>query len=350
MVPVPRPLPQITPNPLLESRRSSMVSVNSTTGLLQRGTSQSYSVSEVERQTSQRTVSKRLFVANTTPTSLTPSRKPSRTSEQYSDCTNDMASPVTSLSSMTLTARTPSVRSWSTRTSIQIPLSLRSGSPSIQRHPSQASNRTSRPLQLPNPFWDPLSRNPTPDSLLTVTAVRPGEEGLQRYRPLTPSTSSAPPPYAAPTPPFYILSPLPSHEMPDLQQTGAMLRLHAVTPHSIHSLAPSMHLPQPAHVRGSSDVIYRPHSADPTSHAVVEELPNPFPPLVSRAEVRRFASLSGSNGEPYAAGHGGTYYHASQSAAPPAMALSSASPGTEAVALDSSQQWKQLVWSAAVGR
>ena len=232
-----------------------------------------------------------------------------------------------------------------------IPTSLRSGSPDLRRQASLGSRRSSRTQQWSNPFWDPLSRTGTPDTVLTVMPMQPATEDSQQWRPVTPSNAVLPPYYMTMGSSYSLsLVEAADHTMPKLHHTEAVQRADTKSPHSLHSISGSMHLPPAAHIRPTSGTIHRPHTAEPAlPGAATDELPNPFPPSVDRTELRRFGSLSGPSGEPYAAGQGGTYHHAARETQNGrSEAEGQTSPKIEADTSDL-PKWKQLVMSVATG-
>ncbi|KAF7793116.1 hypothetical protein EIP86_004224 [Pleurotus ostreatoroseus] len=390
MVPVPRPSPKVTPNLLLDgytdNKRGSTSSISSATGLLDEsvGTLRpSPSNFQLPQETSNRYMTNTAFSA---PVSRASTRTTtySRAGGSY----GAMGTPGAPASASRPDYRTPSVRSYSIRAS-GIPPSLKSSftRPMEQR---RSQGPASRPFPLPNPFADPMSRYGTPASTYSTVSHNGKpmdvESGylIERYQPLVPMSvppsarfaGYGPPPVPSlPSTPAYSVTGRPEpytfppltnpFDPPQVRSAGGPLRVATTTPHSFHSVAPSWHLadatqqtttsvPQPAHVRGSSDVTYRSHTTSPRIYSVVEApLPNPFPPAANRGEVRRFGSMSGPDSGAYHGGHGGTYLsygRDAENAAHLVGALGTAPPRAEATATTDPMRWKRLVMSAASGR
>ncbi|KAI0093530.1 hypothetical protein BDY19DRAFT_902312 [Irpex rosettiformis] len=176
--------------------------------------------------------------------------------------------------------------------------------------------------------------------------------------------------------------------------TGTTIRTHTSSPpQSIHSFSGSISnlvpeslqpsytpsTPNPVHVRAESDPgqipLYRsasllvvprttyPTSTSSTAYGPVDTdtpLPNPFPLISDKPEVRRFGSVP--NGRFYVSGQGSTYPNANdpsvhiatgsegggvRNAAHLAGALGRTPPRAEVA---DPEQWKALVFSAATGR
>jgi len=381
MIRVPRPIPQITRNLLLDSPTmsrpssiSSFGSISSTTRLLRAESVQSnYSTH------STRAPPKKLFIANDPFTAL-PGRGPSRVRRGASY--GAMGSPggpppITPRSrAVSVTPPTPEAIMRPAPASLQTAQAL-----------AQSSMRTSpRPLPTPpvfiNPFLDPLSRHNTPNTAFSqstfVTAPDTngrshsrGYSDLEQYPPLVPlpnaatsSRSQTPTlgpggnviPTWSPYEGRWTYSSYPERPMTGhIQQNiaGSTIRQHTATPHSIHSVTPSMHFhdsiahasPAQAHTRASSDPIYRPATVAPDTYIDPDApLPNPFP-LVSSIEVRRFGSVPSAQ---FYTGQGGTYRSA-RNAAHLAAAMGRTPPRSEGATMDP-KQWQQLVFTAATGR
>lgn len=369
MLRVPRPIPRLTPNLLLDgpdlSRRGSIESVksvNSATGLLRADSRRS--VGSYRAQSP----SLRYYVVNASP----------------SDSPFSPTGPATPRP-MTQIAQPPATQlSFSGGVGVR-----RSGS----THPSLP-----QPLALTNPFLDP-PRHGTPDSFVsnltfsssaasssTHTQPHWTSLGLEKYSPIVPTDEKTRlyPHTARPTDlpdspkSFYSAHSnvyeygthdQHQHQHPYLPvqmwSAGASLRAHTNTPHSIHSVAPSMHHCHAAAVLPAPEPVFRPHSAAARlDHR--SSLPNPFAMVGN--DVRRYGSVP--NGQyhhhahaqqqqqqhrvaPLHGGHvhggqGGTYVSA-RNAAHLAGALGKTPPRAEG-ATQGSEQWRQLVLSAARGR
>ncbi|KAI0341785.1 hypothetical protein BDW22DRAFT_1420872 [Trametopsis cervina] len=383
MIRVPRPTPQITPNPLLHtppmSRRSSVASVNSTTRLIRQDSTESFYTTP----TSFRTSSARRVARYSSYAGFIPNRQaspPVRTGGPYG--TKDSPR---SPSSSNLPFRSVSVTPPTPNGSNYTPASLQTAE-AMARNSSRSSPR---PLPEPpvffNPFADPVSRQTTPQSAYSQMSFNtitkpPSHAGphsyLEQWPPLLPlptaaastrsSTSTLLPTVATMVPVWssyerrwvYSSNDRPMSGQPNMVTTGSTLRAHTTTPHSIHSVAPSMHLhpsmthgpPSPVHTRAHSDPFpYRPSTAAPTQATRIDPdapLPNPFGPLVGTSEVRRFGSVPSAQ---FYTGQGGTYARNTRNAAHLAGALGRTPPRAEAAVADR-EQWRQLGYTAATGR
>lgn len=362
MLRMPHPTPKVTPNLLLDtppvSRRastSSFGSVTSKTGLLRNDT-----VKTSYRTQSSRTVPKRLFIANTSPVSAAPQV------EQWNERGFEASVSVTASNGVPGTPPSPaSIYPATPRAAMSPAPAALQPARSVSRGATQ--RQSPRPLPQPpllNPFLDPLPRQTTPASAFSqFTFSTTKTYGLERYAPLDPlqtgvSSSGRATPSFAVSNNVPIYSPYdgkwlyPAHHASNLQPaivTGPHLRTHTTTPHSIHSVTPSMHifeshLPAPIHARASSDPVWRPQTAAPTYIDPNAPLPNPFP-LVGSSDVRRFGSVPSAQ---FYTGQGGTYRHA-RNASHLAGALGQTPPRLEAAVM-SREQWKQLVFTAATGR
>ncbi|KAI0686732.1 hypothetical protein BC835DRAFT_1378881 [Cytidiella melzeri] len=380
MLRVPRPIPKITHNPLLDtppmSRRSSVSSfgsVSSTTRLIRSDSAYS---SYTTLPDTRKTVAQRSFGY---PTASTPARRgPPPIYTNGSNRAVDTPPANNLIRSVSVTPPTPRAT-----TNIPMPGSLQTAEALSQ----SSRNSTPRPLPTPplftNPFLDPLSRTGTPQtafsqmSFNTSTTSPPrhsrANSNLDQWPPLVayPTTaasatnaSSAPRssdvvPVWSPYEGRWVYSSSPERPRsgrPNLVLAGSTLRDHTKTPHSIHSVAASMHmhhLPDPishtppapvVHARARSDPIYRPATVAPGGINPDDPLPNPFP-LVSATEVRRFGSVPSAQ---FYVGQGGTYNNV-RNAAHLAGALGRTPPRSE-VAVADSERWKQLVFTAATGR
>lgn len=392
MIRVPRPLPTstVTPNLLLNSepssRRGSASSIDSATGLLGDPagslTSQPADVERIGSQTAPKS-----YFTNTglpQPVSMTPTGVTSyaRAGDNYGSMGIPRGPPLAAWAQ----SRAPSVRSVPTPAS-GIPRSLKS---SVSRTPEQRRSQAAiPPNSLPNPFMDPLSRYGSPASTYSTVSHngQPMEVengySLERYQPMVPipapqsagyrSVGYGPTPAPSlPSTPAYSVRPRPEpYSFPPLENSfgvagvrsaGERLRVATATPHSMHAVAPSWHVaepaptpprPQPAHVRGSSDYSYRSYTASPRMYSVADApLPNPFPETADRGEVRRFGSMSGPDGGAYHGGSGGTYLsygRDAQNAAHLVGALGMRPPRAEAAMTDA-VRWRQLVLSAAASK
>ncbi|KAI0375042.1 hypothetical protein BV20DRAFT_1041206 [Pilatotrama ljubarskyi] len=209
-----------------------------------------------------------------------------------------------------------------------------------------------RPLLLnPNPFGtDPLSRHGTPETALSGLSFVPAPENLDRGRMapafvgstnyLTPYGLAPYPPLPlqlqrgqfdrSPSPQVYTYAPAQYMYYSDVPvSTPDHTRAHTPGSSSIHSMSPSIHftpadapghpaaltpgatppsrpylnsdangsaqwtrLPPTAHLRSTSDPLFRPHTADPNTPAsrAYDDvmLPNPY---AAGAEIRRYGSV-----------------------------------------------------------
>ncbi|PSR94095.1 hypothetical protein PHLCEN_2v4523 [Hermanssonia centrifuga] len=366
----------------MSSRRSSLASVNSATGLLRHDSARRGTASADIIRT--QSAPKRLFVVNDAATSPSTPRSASHLKgSKYGAMGSPPRGPPLSARAA---PRTPTITS-----AASVPPSLQTSYTQRVQARRQDSQPSPRPLPVPftNPFLDTLPRNGTPETMVSTTAYqfsRPASQiswssHTEQYRPLVPLPGA---PYAGMNlvnnypymvPPItrsyspdsmyssqagyphyghYALSPEGLYAHPEIKTTGAKLRTHTATPHSIHSVAPSMDLtdgsiprtlPQAAHIRGDSDPVYRSYSASPRLYPTEQSYPNPFP-LVSQAEVRRFGSVPSVH---YHAGHDRTRSDEIRNAAHLAGALGRTPPRSE-TAVTNPGQWKQLVLSAATGR
>lgn len=274
------------------------------------------------------------------------------------------------------------------------------------RRPSQASfSRTRRqsstrgmpprPLPLPNPFQDPLPRNGTPDSMVSSLTFSTDQQhtnpawskamGMNKYQPVVPMSgaisafssagtrrspsmtsadpltreilNASPESMYGPEPPLYpSTNAMPSQQYQQygspttVWSAGTSLRQHTTTPHSVHSLAPSMHLthdsqhsaPAVAHTRGPSDPVHwRPSTVEP---AAMRTQQSQYPMTAGAPEVRRFGTMPNAQ---YYAGRGATYAPA-RNADHLAGALGRRPPRT-AGSIANQEEWRQLVMKAAAG-
>ncbi|KAH8106731.1 hypothetical protein BXZ70DRAFT_244723 [Cristinia sonorae] len=353
MTRIPRPLPQITPNFLIDpdvTRRSSVSSVNSATRLIQREKEASpRSVPTIVPQISvpqNRTVPKKLFVTNgmaspVSPPTATPAAGAPllRVGGSYGAMGaprsfNASPAPTFSTQSTMMTERSPMVpaATWNNGFS--------------QRRGVQPDTLQ---VQLPNPFMDPISRPGTTDTAYTSYTATSAPFGMRgapfvgqdmvflspfqlpyesEKTPAQPSSPGAESIYSlystdspkdekdidlergtTAAPPFL---PQISHNM--RLTLSSPPRMHTATPHSVRSMAPSVEWPSeqaraqtpvamsrvpppaPVHARAASDPVYRPYTASeqlPTIYAAPDytvPLPNPFP-MVGATSVRRYSSI-----------------------------------------------------------
>ena len=378
---VPRPVPKITPNLLLDdpekarhSRAASFRSVDSATGLLRQGTSSSFGTLAPSPDAPPRQGSKpRAYrVANGMPTTPTTAR-----------------SPTTGFSNTTYGSTGSSARpDVPPLPRIQTSFSQTRGQSTFQRAPPQ-------PLPLANPFADPLPRNTTPPgmmSALTFTTDQPvmystwtsGSFERAKYQPVPPLSGATTSPSSgarmvSPVSPsrgtytgavldsptsVYSLYDTNALQVPNTGSSqnpymqpnalppmwsaaaGPSLRTQTMTPHSVHSVAPSMHLnhpiPPPVHMRAGTEPVWRPHTADSHMH---NDRPNHFG-VVDGADVRRLPTMPAAQYQPRS-GHGGTYV-ATRNAAHLAGAMGQTPPRAEG-AVASREEWRQLVLKAASG-
>jgi hypothetical protein len=368
MIRVPRPLPKITPNLLLhdppmmaeQSLRGSIHSVNSATGLLRHEAS----VGTARRVSSASSGSgtRRYYVANKTPR-ISPSVL-SPTSEIYSAYGS-------------IESNTP------TRAVIGLPSSVRSPySPSLQARRQStihSAPQPGRPSPLPNPFDDPLPRNGSPESFIsdsltfstehstTHSSWTTGLSSMEKFQPLIASPPTTSPTYAhtlteSPEGMYFssLQGPPAQHLlMPPMRSaTAQTLRSHTSTPHSVHSVAPSIlchdghtaavsaTLSQPVHARSPSEPVWRPSSAASMHPHLSRQRAGIHPFPMVGTEVRRFGSVH--EAQMYSGGQGGTYI-SPRNATHLAGALGRTPPRAEA-AVASQQEWRQLVLTAATGR
>lgn len=382
MTRVPRPLPRVTPNLLLDdpeksshSRAASLRSVNSATGLLRKDSSSSFGDTAPDAGATRPRRGPRTYrVANGMPDTPATARTPGWTSPRT-------AYGATESSSRPAVPRLPP---------IQTSFSQARRQSSFRQPPPQ-------PLPLSNPFEDPLPRSKRPDSMISALTFSADQSvtystwttglGLNKYQPVAPPLPSTMPATAAtaqtvspvstagsryskslaesPTsiyslygsrPPEYFPANTTSSDTPQygtptpVWSAGASLRTQTATPHSIHSVAPSMHLthdlnhpiPPRAHMADGSDPVYRPYTADPHLH---NDRPNHFQ-MVGNAEVRRLPTMP--NAQYQRSGQGGTYV-ASRNAVHLAGALGKMPPRSESAVADR-EQWRQLVMKAAGSR
>jgi len=374
---VPIPLPKITPNLLIStppsSRPPSMASANSATLLLdvekQNSPVAPFHNEETSPQT--RTVPKKFFVVNGMPSPVSPAQgSPQSRASMYSATGSPTYVPGPSR-----------------------PSGLRNSL--INGLQTFAQKRLSRPepLPLPNPFLDPVPRNGTPDSVFSTLTFSTGSSlsqnssssnlSFNNYRPVgdfnyslpyglsgvneltvpddkskhepdSPSTiySLYATEYQEPDISTYPLPYKPLTPSPAVRSAALSVppRHHTQTPSSVHSISPSLHFheqpvnralppPQPAHLRGYSDPVYRPYTASPR---LVHETINHPPALQSSrpptASVRRHGSLGYSRG----AFIGSREAHFQEALGrPPPKTVNTSPTLTRA-------EWKQLVMNAAV--
>ncbi|THH26939.1 hypothetical protein EUX98_g7248 [Antrodiella citrinella] len=165
-------------------------------------------------------------------------------------------------------------------------------------------------------------------------------------------------------------------------------RMHTATPHSVHSVAPSVDWtsaeqrsqspaqiqqqqvnrmpppPSPVHARAASDPVYRPYTASPRllhpQHAYPQQqpdsrdttvlLPNPFPMVGATHTVRRYASIGHTRAQ--------TSYYGVRNNVHLQAAMGRAPPRTQTYPVNvpggkksvSRAEWRQLVMNAASGR
>lgn len=377
---VPRPVPRITPNLLLNdpekaehSRTPSIRSINSATGLLRQDTTSSFGTIAPSPDALPRRGStpRAYYVANGMPTTPATARSPGA------------AFPNMTYGSTGSSAR-PDVP----------PLPRIQTSFSQTRRQSTLQQAPPQPLPLANPFADPLLSNNTPPgmmSALTFTADQPvtystwtsGSFKRAQYQPIVPTqsgstmsassgarmmspgsasqgmdtgaaldsptsiyslydTKALEPSTSSPQNPYMQPNTLPVWQT----MTGPSLRTQTTTPHSFHSVTPSMHLnhpvPPPVHMRAGTEPVWRPHTADPHMY---NDPPNHFGTAGS-ADVRRLPTMPAAQYQ-QRSGHGGTYV-VTRNAAHLAGALGRTPPRTE-VAVASREEWRQLVLRAASG-
>ncbi|KAJ3548553.1 hypothetical protein NM688_g5279 [Phlebia brevispora] len=212
MVPVPRPLPKVVPNLLLNSDTSRPFSMSSTTGLLRHDTVGSDYSLNLDRSGS-RTAPKNLFLTN-------PDR-PVRSASyvQRGGKYGAMGIPAGLPPVATDTSGVPSMRIGYTINS-GIPPSLQSSFSRnlvIRRSLSSSSPASPKPLPLPNPFLDPMPRYGTPASIYSTASLydkpmdtETGQAALERYQPLVP----APPHNIGFGPGYPGYGPVPSPSLP----------------------------------------------------------------------------------------------------------------------------------------
>ena len=347
--------------------QASVHSVNSTTGLLRRDMQRSGSAGSTSNMTRPVSPPRAYYVANMTTQDYS-GRAPGTTS--------------------------PSIDHGGTRAFASTKVG-RSFSRSSQGRRQGSGFPVPELLPLQNPFDEPLPRNGSPESVASMTTLSSdlhstmGNKwapplGIERYAPLVPlpqsavSTSSnvqtalptapSPPSYTNATSesPTWLYSAHPNESLtglplayyhpqahsggPTVWSTGAALRGQTSSPHSVHSIAPSMHLthdvqhsalPQ-AHLPAGSDPVWRPHTASPPMHHSPVR-----PPMVGGSEVRRFGSVPNAS---HYAGQGGSRGPptSARNAAHLAGALGATPPRSESV-VTSPEQWRQLVMQAATG-
>lgn len=366
-----------------QQSRSSWQSINSATGLLRVDSSSSF--------------------GDTAP-SVTPLTRTGSGPRTYRVTNGMPATPATARSPATDIPSNNYGATWSSDRPAVPRVAYTQNSFSQTRRQSSGHQLPPRPLTLYNPFDDRLPRHGSPDSMisaLTFSAesavshsnwtggmtlssnhqpTAPPLVGLNVSSPVTSressrrslsqgsyaATSSDTPQYLhslyTSQPPSYTASDLlnprnvPPYDTPTLTWlSGTSLRTHTATPHSAHSVAPSMHLthdlshtapPAAAHMRdGSAEPVWRPYSADPHLH---NDPPNHFPMAGGSADVRRLATLPSGQYHPGRSGHGGTYV-ASRNASHLAGALGATPPRSES-AVKNKEEWRQLVLKAASGR
>ena len=379
---VPRPKPKITPNLLLDdpeklrySTAASLRTVDSATGLLRKDSTSSFGDTPYTPPTRTRSAQRTYRVTNGMPDTPATARMPPETS------------PSSAYGAIGTSARPAAP-----------PL------PPIQTSFSQARRKSSlyqqppRPLPLSNPFKDSLPTNSLPNSAISSLTFSADQTvtystwttgmGPSRYEPVPPlpsgintsATIRTPMSYPGSAPEvaddrkltdsptsIYSLYDTKSLEYPSANiipsqnaaqygtptpvwSAGASLRTHTSTPHSIHSVAPSMHLthdlkpsmPPPAHMADGTDLVWRPYTADPHLH---NDPPNHFG-MASNADVRRLSMVPQAQYQ--RSGHGGTYV-ATRNAQHLAGAMGQMPPRSQTAVTDK-EQWRQLVMKAATGR
>lgn len=404
MVRIPRPVPKITPNTLLDtppmSRRSSVSSfgsVSSTTRLIREDSMYSQYTAAPNKR---RGASYRSY--NSSAPSIPVHRGPSQihTGSPYDPMQAGISPPIRPHipRSVSVTPPTPNT----------IPTS------EVLSRPSSRATVTTRPLpntpMFTNPFLDPISRHNTPqtawsqmsfsDSTASAPVHTRGNSNLDQWPPLLPVATSGPVFARARETTFANMIPVwspyehrwvhshssqperPFSARPNMVITGTTLRNHTATPHSIHSVTGSIShyvpesllpshpptTPNPIHARASSESgpvpLYRPATVAPhmaTTYTGTSNsdgpLPNPFPRVAAgRTEVRRFGSVPSAQ---FYTGQGGTYLSANATTTAPgglrnaahlAGALGRTPPRSEAATAADPEQWKALVFSAATGR
>lgn len=380
-----------------------------------------------------RVVPKKLFIVNgmpspdSPPTATLRSGQPSRSGGSYGAMgtprgMNTSPAPTFSSQSTMMTARTPMAPA--------VAWNNGSGAEFSQR-------RLSRPeaLQLPNPFLDPVSRPGTADTAYTALSYNsstssfgprgdtqqlrgrdmvylspfqipalPFDEEKGGRPPVSPGGESIYSLYSSDSP-RDDASPIDLEKAASATMTHAHYltppnatvrqtmsfpsRMHTATPHSVHSVAPSVDwtseqqsqpqqiatpvnmMPPPVHARAASDPVYRPYTASPrmvrpqeplTTYAAPDNtvlLPNPFP-MVGSANIRRYTSIGHTRAQlsyPGSAGHAdvrNAHLQAAMGRAPPRTQTypvpvnsMGRAPSKKMV---SRAEWKQLVINAASSR
>ncbi|TCD60021.1 hypothetical protein EIP91_010872 [Steccherinum ochraceum] len=388
---IPRPIPKITPNLLIDSdtpRRGSVSSVTSATRLLTHAHQKEMSMSSIASTASSqsassgtRMVPKKLFVVNGLPS---PSSPPSPTPRSIAPFSRPGGS-YGAMSTPRSTAKSPAptFRTESTVSTARAPVFP---SPAWDNGAamSYGERRLSRPdapaVQLTNPFMDPLSRPGTADTaysgmsygssassfgsrgdgqgqdriFLSPFQLSPQAFGESEKVPHSPNSPGAESIYSLYDSPqdehpevdlekATTVMRAPAHYLATVRQTSwfpTPTRTHTATPHSVHSVSPSVEWtteqqrvqtplslsrartpsqrvatpvlnrpPPPIHARAASDPVYRPYTASPRmlhldqDQAILNTtyapppipdntvlLPNPFP-MVGAANVKRYASI-----------------------------------------------------------
>ncbi len=216
-------------------------------------------------------------------------------------------------------------------------LHLRQASSFSHRAQAFGENRLSPPQSshLPNPFWDAIPRDVTPEPVYTAATFAVQVVGEKSAGYLSPSQdtptltaslfspqSAQPPP--SPSSPSSIYSLYSNDNEEEIKSGSESLTLHSAsahlspyndprvkstissspprtnTPSSFHSVAPSVHFSEPVnrstlpvHPRPVHDPVSRAFTASPRlTHEPETHLPNPFPPVARAATLRRYASIN----------------------------------------------------------
>lgn len=341
MARVPVPIPEITPNDLLNSRRhssgSSFGSIRSGVSLLNNEgpTKTPGSSSEGGEKDLARPASRAVLLPDGSPMPFPP---PSRAVSRLVQGGNYGAMGLPS------TPRLSRASSNTPQSLTRSPAHMRQTSFS-QRVQAYGENRLSPPqsLHLPNPFWDPIPRGGTPDSVytgVTYTVAVVGEKSAGYLSPSqgTPALTTSmlsPPSGRLPRSPAPDVPDSPSsiyslystetenpHENEESKSGPEMVTIHLApsylspqdprvkstisspprsnTPSSFHSFAPSVHFTGPvdrptlpAHPRATYEPLARAYTASPRlMHDPESYLPNPFSPVSRAATLRRYASIN----------------------------------------------------------
>ncbi|KAI0082739.1 hypothetical protein K474DRAFT_19501 [Panus rudis PR-1116 ss-1] len=390
MLRVPFPVPLVTPNLLLDSRRSSLASVTSSSALLNKHDleASTLTVLNVPLSTPQelgRTrpgVQRRLIVVNGSPSSLLGSplsRPPSHALPERTYGT---------MESSDFETRAPSPAVVSLR-SAGAATSIRQHSLRSQDSRSFSGRRSSQHPVLPllNPFMDPLCRNGTPDSMysaltfgssssasmqLSGTTLGGSTPDHKHKYPLSTASADAvvterPKTPESPSSIYSLYSdrgPIVPYDPREGMRKKSLYvpsRSYTSSPHSFHSVAPSVHFqdtrPPPAvHLRAYSDPIYRPYTAGPRFYHP-EAGTNTFA-VTGGTDVRRFASMGHDSGVgkgvTQASARNFRHLQGALGYTPPRAALGPYGQydqnTTYAPAVVSKEQWRQLVVAAATSR